>query len=924
MNQLKTIHKKIVLIVMLLILSLSMIAQTIQNVYAHSVFYLAVTIDSSSFIYTGHVLQDDEGFWSREAAHLEYDVGEFDDINIKNRNVDAISGDSLDLSKVTNKGVREYLAFSLPSKEDGNNHASDKEIDKVYLAQDYVVQGLNDAIIFMNKGQNPSSMTELNEISVKLLKYTTIQSSGGKVTHDGIDYNISFSLPSGFKVKSGFKSEDYVTITRATDNEFITVPFQLDKEETIDGVNATYFHWGGFVLHAWQAASEGKDIFTQNAGSLSKPSKLTEVITDLIGFFTNELRSLLGLYSLNDLIFNEGSRGSNAFIHGIAPKSWVDSALTYHLIFQGFAMSLLLFSIVKTLLQRNLATVNTNIRVSLIEGFQNIIVAAIGLALIIPLMNSLMYLNFIIAGFFGTTVPDYTALSDTTAYTNLLGGAVMQLVYFGIGLYYNFVYIIRSITIVILIAVVPLFIVAFAFGGQWKSYFWAWFKEFIANVFMQSFHAMMLSLFFTFTLTSRGIESIVVLMAIIPLSNFFRKIIFGGAGDATSDIGMGSLSMATALGTTALNHTNKLLPSKNSNANTATAGNGNSNTSSQSNATASNSKANSNATKLKSSTSSDTNLSNNGNGSLDTSRTISPANSQYQGLERTVSPADLQSRMNKANTDRSKFSKGMSHAKNIGKVGKQGARIAGDAARVVTGAAGMAVGYGTGMALGADEFKMMVGAQKLNETSTKGLNDGSTALKDTGKSAINNSDNRFANSFKKKEDDVKIDQFSNGDMGVNESFNSFKSGAKGQAIDDAFMDKDSNLVMFYNESKLNGSQQQFFSNVKQAYKDNNTEEIEGYRKMGIQSIGTTNNGQTAVTYNQEGKRRMGIREMNMDHKNKRVNTVYAPGGQMGDNVEAATIKPDKPFIPQQKSFNGNGQNDNDNDNHNGRNGRNKN
>lgn len=902
MNQLKTIHKKIVLMMMLLIFSISMIAQTIQTVYAHSVYYLAVTVDVSSYMYTGHVLQDDEGFWSREAAHLEYEVGEFDDINIGNRNVDAISNGSIDLSKVTNKGVREYLAFSLPSKEDGNNHVSDKEIDLIYLAQDYVVQGLNDAVLFMNKGDNPSSMSELNEITVNLLKYTTVQSSGGKVTHDGIEYNISFDTPSGFKIKSGFKKEDYVTITRATDNEFIVVPFQLDKDESFSDVKATYFHWGGFALHAWQAASEDKSIFTQNVGTLSKPGKIVEVLIDVIGDITNGLRSLLGLYSLNDLIFNEGSRGSNAFIHGIAPKSWIDSALTYHLIFQGFAMSLLLFSIVKTLLQRNLATVNTNIRVSLIEGFQNIIVAAIGLALIIPLMNSLMYLNFVIAGFFGTTVPEYNALFDTTAYTNLLGGVIMQLVYFGIGLYYNFIYIIRSITITILIAIVPLFIVAFAFGGQWKSYFWAWFKEFIANVFMQSFHAMMLSLFFTFSLTSRGIESVVVLMAIIPLSNFFRKIIFGGAGDATSDIGMSSLGMATALGTTAMNQAGKLLPSKSTNSNGANVSNSNANN--QSNATTSNSKASTNAAKLKTATSSDTNLGNKTQtGELDASRTVSPSNSQYQGMEQTVSPAALQARMNKANEERGKFSKGMSHVKNAGKVGKQGAQIASDVARVASGVAGAAVGYGTGLALGTEDFKMMMGAQKMNDASIKNINDGAVGAKN----AVTESDSRIANVFKKKEDAVKVEQYSNGDTAVNESLDSYKQTAKGQAVGDAFMDKDNNLVMFYNDKKLNGSQQQFFSNVKQAYKDNNTEEIEAYRKMGIQSIGTSNNGQTAVTYNQEGKRRMGIREMNMDHKNKRVNTVYAPGGQIGDNVEAATIKPDKPNIPDRNQFNGNGQ-----------------
>lgn len=900
-----SIFQKIFLLLMMIILLVSGFLQSKQDAYAHSVYYLAVTVDASSYVYTGSVYQDDESFWSKESKHMEYSIGEFDDIVIDDRNVEAINDDgTLDLTKVTNAGKKEYLAFSLPSKEnDDKRNAGQAEIDRIYLALDYVVQGLNDAVVFLNGGKNPESVEELQEITAKLL-VPTVKVATGHPTHDGEKYTMNNGVPSGFKVKSGFKAKDYVTITRESDGEFIVVPFQLDKAESddIENVDAKYFHWGGFALHAFQAY-EGKEIMTQNIATLSKPSKLTEMVTDLIGWMTNELRSLLGLYSINDLIFNEGSRGSNAFIHGTAPKSWVDSALTYHLIFQGFAISLIMFAIIKTLLQRNLATVNTNLRVSLIEGFQNIIVSIILLALLIPLMNSLMYLNFVITGFFGTTVPDYTDLGATNSYTNLLGGVILQLVYFGITLYYNFVYIIRSITLTILIAIGPLFVVAFAFGGAWKNYFFAWLKEFVANVFMQSFHALMLSLFFTFTLSSRGIEGIVVLMAIIPLSNFFRQLIFGNSGDATSSIGMNSLGMMTALGSSALNQTSKMLPSR-TNASNAVATTANAKAGANNGATSNmnNSKANSNAGKLK--TTSSTNV--NDNNGMDNSRTVTPANAQYQGTggASTVSPQALQERMQQVK----KNNPTMSKLKTVGNAAKTAAQFGGDGARALAGAASLATGYGVGMALGTEDFKMMKAGQTMNEAGTNAMNKGSQGMLGDAKQGMDSAVSAMKNRYNiPGTENIKATQYDNGDIEVSESLKTFQQTEKGQAINDAFMDNDNNLVMFYNQKKLNPSQKAFFKDVQSAYTTNDTDRIEQYRKMGIQSVGQSNNGDLAVSYNQEGKRAMGIRNMNIDKQNHKVNVMYSAGGQIGDNVEAATIKPHIPPYPQpDKNGNGNG------------------
>ena len=263
----KILKNKFIIIFMLIFYIVSNLFQA-KTASAHSVYYLAVTVDISSYLYTGSVIQDDESFWSKESKHLEYDVGDFSDVVMENNKIPGlIDGDSIDTGIA--KGD-DALAFSLPSKEDGNNHATDDDIDMLYLALDTVVNGLNEAVMFLNNYENPKTWEELQKITVQLLTYTTLERSSGTMNYGGEEYAIKTGVPSGFKVKSGFKKTDYVTITRNSDEETIVVPFQLEKTGDNAKYNSKYFAWGGFALHA--AKAYDGEIYTQNVSTLTKLS----------------------------------------------------------------------------------------------------------------------------------------------------------------------------------------------------------------------------------------------------------------------------------------------------------------------------------------------------------------------------------------------------------------------------------------------------------------------------------------------------------------------------------------------------------------------------------------------------------------------------------------------------------------------------
>lgn len=88
----------------------------------------------------------------------------------------------------------------------------------------------------------------------------------------------------------------------------------------------------------------------------------------------------------------------------------------------------------------------------------------------------------------------------------------------------------RSITLAILIAMGPFFIVMMAFSSR-NDMFTKWLKEVCANIFLQAFHAFAFSFLFEAIVSGGGfIERLVVIFAVMPLTDFFRGMVFGDAG----------------------------------------------------------------------------------------------------------------------------------------------------------------------------------------------------------------------------------------------------------------------------------------------------------------------------------------------------------------------------------------------------------
>lgn len=271
----------------------------------------------------------------------------------------------------------------------------------------------------------------------------------------------------------------------------------------------------------------------------------------IAGIFTGILwviRSVLGLADIDTLVFNLGQRGSAAYNFGLMSENWWNVVLQYQLIFQAIAWVILVCGFIKTLIDLNLSTINPQKRMSVYETIQKFIVVGIGLVILIPAVQFLLECNDTLVELFASQVE--TSALNMPAVNNVLVQFLVGMMWITILLYINFIYIMRSITVALLIASGPFFIstIAFSRGGK-SGLFVNWAKELLANIFVQSVHAFVLSFLVQLLASGTFLETFAIAISIIPITEMFRNLIFAGAGGSTSQMANTAAGAMNRMGT---------------------------------------------------------------------------------------------------------------------------------------------------------------------------------------------------------------------------------------------------------------------------------------------------------------------------------------------------------------------------------------
>lgn len=544
------------------------------NTYAHNAYFISITIDEGRLEYVPTVIFDENSFFA--GTHRENDVGDFTSKTVNNDGTvkdftvpkityfgdNAMSEDDIEkkYKEIIDTGNANGLAFSFPgvhsNLKNEKRHANDKDEEIAYFISERLVASLNDTLAWMmNVSGTKEKMTpeQFKQFSVDLANSVNSVARGTLATNTVTLGSETFTIRKLNNSEKNLIEEndkvtinDYVYISSSSgqsnialvkvnkgyqNREDISAEYKKALKEKKD---PEYLNWQYIVLQGnYQADVKG--ITYSNISEITKPNVFESFIVALIKGATGSLRVLLGLYPLNEVFFNTGSR-SFTYYYGVMPKGWMSSASLLNFVCLILAFTVVGFALVKLIAKKQLSTINVSERVSLLEGFKNIFVAVFSLASFYILFHSLIRLNYYLVNIFKASSA-FSQYIGESEYMNAstLGAALISVAFFIITAYYNIAYVLRAFTIAGLYGIAPLAIVSIAFGGKYKTTFTNYMNILIGNIFMQSIQVIAVSLFTSISATNslKTFELLTILVAFIPFTNMIRQNIFGLSGGIT-------------------------------------------------------------------------------------------------------------------------------------------------------------------------------------------------------------------------------------------------------------------------------------------------------------------------------------------------------------------------------------------------------
>lgn len=506
----------------------------------------------------------------------EEDILEITDINKPD---DALNSETLESSLSAGGSYLEFPGV------DAVGTVSSRDYDQAQSIADAITKNLNQAIdIVYTHGESKMERTDATFLNI-LRDLTNAAYTNGGVSIDGVAFHFGAAAALNGEAKKEYESkylsnlnsnfkkgstlEDFVVITYEGSDTPILLQYRFPKgyatgqaleSQVTDEQRAEindYITWKGigfFVLYgAANGVYYGSETFKDN-------SDVSNAIYNFFYDIITGVSSVFGIESAETLMLNRGREGT--YLLGTMPVNWFSLGSVLFWLAQIIAIVILFGSIIKSILKRNASTISPSIRASMKEDIVNIAITIILLVLFLPLLYILMQTNYMIVESFATLVGG-DSLASVGAAAGLLQGLIALLISLIVVAVLNVQYFIRQVTLLILYIVSPIAISSIAFSGRKSSLFDSWFKELIANLFLQSINAGILAVFIILSrhASFNLFTSIMMMAAFIPLNKWFKNQVVGLSGHGAdpvveqakqtvaATVGMGAITAAKGVHT---------------------------------------------------------------------------------------------------------------------------------------------------------------------------------------------------------------------------------------------------------------------------------------------------------------------------------------------------------------------------------------
>lgn len=329
---------------------------------------------------------------------------------------------------------------------------------------------------------------------------------------------------------------------------------KIGYSEKVGWTHITYQSTFNYYTQGIDSTGSG-DLYTEeDSGGF-----IGNIFASLLNFIVKNLGHFLGLYTLEELTLNTGTRGVT-YWYGVFPSGWFSATQYFYLFTFTLSMAMLLIAMVRLAFQKAASTIgNVAKKISLIEGIKKLIICAMATMLFVPIFTILIQLNTMIVSTIITLIPEGRSLNFTSGMTSSTGlvGAIIATMIFWVTLKMNFTYILRGVTILICYILAPLAIMCSAVGDKFTQITSSWLRELIGNIFIQSIHALIMMLYITIAGgggTNR-IEKLVLVYSFVPLTEFIRTNLFNlgkGIDSVAENLAGGIKDMGSGVASAAL------------------------------------------------------------------------------------------------------------------------------------------------------------------------------------------------------------------------------------------------------------------------------------------------------------------------------------------------------------------------------------
>lgn len=268
--------------------------------------------------------------------------------------------------------------------------------------------------------------------------------------------------------------------------------------------------------------------------------KILAIFESLITFiYKSFIEPFTGLSSLKDLVYGQNKDDGETLIWSTFHDTDLTNAFSpMYLMILTLAGSFFIAFIVFGGMRISSSHFNASRRNEVIEFTKDLVLVGMMLYFLPTLYEILFQINDLIISLFASThdsqldtIQEQMDLDNKeSTLKGVIGKIAINLVLLGLALWANFYYMMRRVTLILLMGLGPLMMV-FWMVPNLKSITAAWFKELTGTIFVQSVHAMV---FWTIAMLSTSgsglIETIIVYVIFIPIAESIRGLLGMGGG----------------------------------------------------------------------------------------------------------------------------------------------------------------------------------------------------------------------------------------------------------------------------------------------------------------------------------------------------------------------------------------------------------